>query len=275
VDAGALLKLARERARMSQRELGQVARTSKGAVSAIESGTKSPSVRTLDRLLAACGFQVRSSLEPLMADLDARVDAMDGMDATGGTGGTGGEGGVKGQRPELDGDLWRPLADSLDDRAALDDRASLDDGAVGRGSILGGAQRRGPVRWAVDGASALTQHGLSVPLEALDVVVELDEALRFWMKAVQLRGMDAREFLVMDWYDTDLVRMVEALDGVRFCFLGFVRVRVVEVLPRTLSVVVGWLDRPVSVVSVDEVERSHPAYAEVLARRRTRRSLRP
>ena len=272
MDAGALLKLARERARMSQRELGQVARTSKGAVSAIESGTKSPSVRTLDRLLAACGFQVRSSLEPLMADLDARVDAMDAMDGRPGTSGTGG---VKGQRPELDGDLWRPLADSLDDRAALDDRASLDDGAVGRGSILGGAQRRGPVRWAVDGASALTQHGLSVPLEALDVVVELDEALRFWMKAVQLRGMGARELLVMDWYDADLARMVEALDGVRFCFLGFVRVRVVEVLPRTLSVVVGWLDRPVSVVSVDEVEHSHQAYAEVLARRRTRRSLRP
>jgi hypothetical protein len=37
-------------------------------------GKVSPSVRTLDRLLAAAGLQIRAELEPLLADLDARVD---------------------------------------------------------------------------------------------------------------------------------------------------------------------------------------------------------
>ncbi len=232
---------------MSQRVLGLAAGTSRGAISAIESGLTSPTVQRLDRLLAACGLQLRVSLEPLQAPLDALVDAMEAADAA---------------APQLAGDQWRRLADSLGDVP----------GDTGP-SLIRTAPRRGPVRWAVDGASALVLHGLTVPLDAMDVVVELDDALRYWMKAVQLRGLDAREHLVMDWYDADLLRMTEALHGARFCLLGFVRVRVVEHLPPTMSLVLPWLDRGVRVVSVEEVEGSHPAYAEVLARRRTRRNL--
>lgn len=36
----------------------------------------SPTVATLDRLLAACGLQIRAELEPYLADLDAAVDAL-------------------------------------------------------------------------------------------------------------------------------------------------------------------------------------------------------
>ena len=50
--------------------------TSQPAVASWESGKVSPTVQTLDRLLAACGLQARVRLEPLRADLDERVDAL-------------------------------------------------------------------------------------------------------------------------------------------------------------------------------------------------------
>lgn len=40
----------------------------------IEKGRRSPTVRQLDRLLAACGLQARVTLEPRAADLDAALD---------------------------------------------------------------------------------------------------------------------------------------------------------------------------------------------------------
>lgn len=55
MDIGADLRSARRRAGLSQRELAVAARTSQTTVSAYESGRKSPSVRTLERLLGACG----------------------------------------------------------------------------------------------------------------------------------------------------------------------------------------------------------------------------
>lgn len=62
-DAAKLLKEARERAGLSQRELARRADTSQSVVARIELGQTSPSVSTLDRLLAAAGFELRAGLE--------------------------------------------------------------------------------------------------------------------------------------------------------------------------------------------------------------------
>ncbi|MDX6198482.1 MAG: hypothetical protein QOJ79_1633 [Actinomycetota bacterium] len=61
---------------MSRTELARVAATSPSALSAYERGIRSPTVATLDRLLQACGLQIRPELEPYLADLDAAVDAL-------------------------------------------------------------------------------------------------------------------------------------------------------------------------------------------------------
>jgi transcriptional regulator with XRE-family HTH domain len=76
VDPGALLLKACERTRLSQAGLARRASTSPGAISDIIRGKVSPTVATLSRILAAAGLQVRAELEPLLADLDARLDAV-------------------------------------------------------------------------------------------------------------------------------------------------------------------------------------------------------
>jgi transcriptional regulator with XRE-family HTH domain len=57
-----LIQIARLRAGMSQMDLARAARTSQPAISAYESGKRSPSVETLTRLLAAAGFELRMQL---------------------------------------------------------------------------------------------------------------------------------------------------------------------------------------------------------------------
>ncbi|MGE0879635.1 MAG: helix-turn-helix domain-containing protein [Acidimicrobiia bacterium] len=57
-----LIRMARRKAGLSQVELADRAGTSQAAVSAYESGKRSPSVDTLCRLLAAAGFEVRMRL---------------------------------------------------------------------------------------------------------------------------------------------------------------------------------------------------------------------
>lgn len=76
MDVGELLRTAREQARLSQSALAARAGTSKAAIQAYERGRVSPTVRTLDRLLAAMQLQQRVTLEPLRAELDARVDVL-------------------------------------------------------------------------------------------------------------------------------------------------------------------------------------------------------
>lgn len=55
MDFATMLRTARESAGLSQRRLARLAGTSQAAVSCYERGTVSPSVRTLTRLLDACG----------------------------------------------------------------------------------------------------------------------------------------------------------------------------------------------------------------------------
>ena len=57
-----LIRLARRQAHLSQADLAMRAGTSQPAVSAYESGKRSPSVDTLCRLLAAAGFELRMQL---------------------------------------------------------------------------------------------------------------------------------------------------------------------------------------------------------------------
>jgi transcriptional regulator with XRE-family HTH domain len=54
-----LLKEARDRAGLTQRELAQRAGTSQAMVARIERGQQSPSVATLERLVLACGLELR------------------------------------------------------------------------------------------------------------------------------------------------------------------------------------------------------------------------
>jgi hypothetical protein len=58
MEAAAILRDARTRARLSQRALAEAAGTSQSAVAAIESGRKQPTVATLDRLLRAAGTEL-------------------------------------------------------------------------------------------------------------------------------------------------------------------------------------------------------------------------
>jgi hypothetical protein len=57
-----LIRTARRRAGLTQTELAERAGTSQAAVSAYESGRRSPSVDTLVRILAAAGLELRMRL---------------------------------------------------------------------------------------------------------------------------------------------------------------------------------------------------------------------
>jgi transcriptional regulator with XRE-family HTH domain len=58
VDAKSLLRYARDKSRLSQRELGRRAGISQTTISLIEDGKTSPRFETLDRLLGVCGFEL-------------------------------------------------------------------------------------------------------------------------------------------------------------------------------------------------------------------------
>lgn len=62
-----LLREARTRSGLSQRELAGRARTAQSVVARIERGQSSPSVETLSRLLAAAGFTYRPAIAPLVS----------------------------------------------------------------------------------------------------------------------------------------------------------------------------------------------------------------
>ena len=59
-----LIRMARRQAGMTQSELATRAKTSQAAISAYESGRRSPSVDTLSRVLEAAGFDLRMRLAP-------------------------------------------------------------------------------------------------------------------------------------------------------------------------------------------------------------------
>jgi len=70
VDAAKLIKSSRERHGLSQRRLALRAATDQAAISRIERGEVSPSVETVERLLAAMGEQLQLVSEPFERDYD-------------------------------------------------------------------------------------------------------------------------------------------------------------------------------------------------------------
>lgn len=62
--AGDLIKIARLEAKLSQRELARRAVTSQAALSAYESGKKSPTLDTLHRIVRAAGLDLRIQVVP-------------------------------------------------------------------------------------------------------------------------------------------------------------------------------------------------------------------
>jgi transcriptional regulator with XRE-family HTH domain len=59
--ASTILRHARKKANLSQRELARRAGTTQATISRIEDGLISPRVDTLERLLEACGFQLEAT----------------------------------------------------------------------------------------------------------------------------------------------------------------------------------------------------------------------
>ncbi len=70
MDAGKLIRRTRDRHGISQRSLALRAGTNQAAVSRIERGEVSPSVATVERLLAAMGEGLKLEAEPVERDHD-------------------------------------------------------------------------------------------------------------------------------------------------------------------------------------------------------------
>jgi transcriptional regulator with XRE-family HTH domain len=75
--AGNLLRVARARAGMSQRELAEAAGVQQSTIARIESGARQPSLPVLARILAAVDLEPRITLEAY----DAHDDVLDATDA--------------------------------------------------------------------------------------------------------------------------------------------------------------------------------------------------
>lgn len=64
MDAAKIIAQARDQAGLTQSQLAQAAGTSQSAIAAYESGAKSPSVRTLNKIVRACGLGIFVELVP-------------------------------------------------------------------------------------------------------------------------------------------------------------------------------------------------------------------
>jgi uncharacterized protein len=72
--AAGLIRLARDKAGLTQTELAVLAGVSQQTISAYETGRKEPTLPSLQRLLEAAGFELRIRLEP-SDDHDRSVEA--------------------------------------------------------------------------------------------------------------------------------------------------------------------------------------------------------
>jgi transcriptional regulator with XRE-family HTH domain len=71
---GRLVRDARRAAELSQGELAERAGTTQGVVSAIEKGTRAPSIPMVERLLEAAGCALELATAPLWERIDAMLD---------------------------------------------------------------------------------------------------------------------------------------------------------------------------------------------------------
>lgn len=81
MNTGVLIREARRRAGLTQRQLAQRAGTSHSTLAAYETGSKSPNVTTLDRLVRAAGFELLPQLRTTgpFTDRRARGEALDAV----------------------------------------------------------------------------------------------------------------------------------------------------------------------------------------------------
>ncbi|HSI80874.1 MAG TPA: helix-turn-helix transcriptional regulator [Solirubrobacterales bacterium] len=66
-EAGDLIRRARERSRISQRELARRAGTSQASISRIERGLEEPTLARIEQILAGLGWRPVIELEPIAA----------------------------------------------------------------------------------------------------------------------------------------------------------------------------------------------------------------
>lgn len=273
VDTAGLLRSARAEAQLSQGRLADLAGTARTTVVRYEAGIQSPTVRQLDRLLAACGLRARVLLEPLTASADALLDAA-----------------ATAPPPAVLGGLPRLVA-------------SLEGGAVHpiTQRPLGGTCP--PVTWAMDGSTAVCLQGLLLPHDTLELVLLDDDGARRWLSRVQARGLDPDGFsLAPHWSEPSELAQVYLRRPV-YTLVDFLQIRLVQALGPVVTVVGTFRDAcgaadltsdadaapdadadadatdtgadeaeltTVRALSLLAVEREQPALAEVLARFRTR-----
>ena len=139
-----MLRDRRDSAALTQTELARRAGVSQSTISAVERGTRRPSLTLIGRVLAALGLQIRLGVEQLEepdADLDAAIEALRAV----------------------------PMADRL--------AGPRFDGAA----LL---RMLGPAEPIVEGAAGAVLHGAPVPVRGLDIAVRrsrldtLTEAIR-------------------------------------------------------------------------------------------------
>ena len=71
---GALIREARERARLTQADLARSASTSQPAIARYEAGQARPRLETAERCVEACGFRLRIELEPTSSQRRAAAE---------------------------------------------------------------------------------------------------------------------------------------------------------------------------------------------------------
>ncbi|MDW5324556.1 helix-turn-helix transcriptional regulator [Plantactinospora sp. KLBMP9567] len=76
---GTTLRRQRELHGLTQRDLAERSGASQAAIARIEQGVRAPTVAMLERLLTALDLQLTVGVEPLDAQLDARIDALRGQ----------------------------------------------------------------------------------------------------------------------------------------------------------------------------------------------------
>jgi transcriptional regulator with XRE-family HTH domain len=74
---GPFLRRLREQAELSQAELAARCGTTQSALAAVERGRRRPTTEFVERVLAGMGWQLKVDVEPLHADLDARIAAVE------------------------------------------------------------------------------------------------------------------------------------------------------------------------------------------------------
>ena len=198
----------------------------------------------LNRVLAAVGLQIRAELEPLLAALDDRVDAV-----------------TADLSPLTDGQLsgLRRVVEAL-----TGEHPYVADRGPGEEPDQGVAE----IGWAFDGETALRLQGLGFSAETVEVAVAWEDVTRSFFFRQRVRGTGGAP---LSWFDASREQAQQCLGGTAFGPFGMVRVRLVDELPVAVRVEAA-PGLVVPVLSLDAVEQGRPDLADVLARLRERRA---